>query len=1092
MKQELQNQRTEQIMSMNNENLSPNKAIREEQIRLRLQKDIDLREEEIISFRCQIDQLESKLAKKENRVTAMDREMRETRDKSRELEDFLDELRNEILAKDQKIISLEETARELQSFINETRSSVARDSSSDCLDISFSTSNNAGNVSDGGENLAKHVIEVQLKEKETENQQLQDLLLTSSEEKKRLRTALKSRDETIESMQKSVANMQIEIKEQMTAVSSQLKTAQEARNEFQELLESEKQKFEELRLQEDESRIQIVNSLRLEIEQKTNELQEINLDMSQLRKTHEKEVQKLNKNKKSLIEKMTKSKDASFIKMESDFLMKLKKAEDERHEVVKRLEELVSVHEKDMQSLEKFSDNIQESNSNLTSTLAERNQTIDEITLEKVNLLKKLSSAQDKIQVTQKEMEIKTADTNVEISNLKKTQDEEVGKILSQKFVIENKLLEKTRELDHLAKQSAQEQNDLKEQIRTCEVKITELQDEKEKLQHNVDSLQKKIDEKCSQHELVMEKLCEEVSKTSSTAKENQELKMKMQQREISTADDLKILQKELDDKIEILSALTEQKEDAEKLLEEVRIEMKSANEEISKKADENSQLKLQIFEMKKSSEESLENISRLQAEVQNEKQQCLQSLEKMEHDSSSYTDEIEALKNKMQQQKITMTDESKKELHTINETQKMVLLQKKEMETLLDQLKIELDMVKTKFEKQVHENSRLKQDIGDQELQIENIELQKSLLFEEKESVVRLKAIAENNLQTLKESLITKAAEVERLKAEISDKSLKISSVEKCNENLRVELKDFNERINSERNQVKLLEQKVQENEDLVNVLHMTVDELKDTNTKFELGLKVIENENENLLTSLNEKYSKALNDLSATKFLVSELQSKEKVLKEAVQKNAKIKVEFEVLQTQHEIIQERSRGLELIISSTKEENLLLKAEIESNSKKIHDLGNDNNQKSLDSTEKLREQQEKIQQLTVKIEDANAKFETENNTAQLTINSQNKEMQEMRDSVFEKESTILEMVSQIDELKTVYREQLNGLEKKLEASSSNDSARVQELLKKLEAQKDIEKKLQALEEAHTKEQIFNNKMQEENQVNEFNFLKEH
>jgi hypothetical protein len=75
-------------------------------------------------------------------------------------------------------------------------------------------------------------------------------------------------------------------------------------------------------------------------------------------------------------------------------------------------------------------------------------------------------------------------------------------------------------------------------------------------------------------------------------------------------------------------------------------------------------------------------------------------------------------------------------------------------------------------------------------------------------------------------------------------------------------------------------------------------------------------------------------------------------------------------------------------------------------------------------------------------------------------------------------------MVSQIDELKSVYSKQVNALEKKLEENSSNGGSKVEELMKKLEAQKEgLKKKVLQLVEAHAKEQIFNNKLNDENQV---------
>ena len=122
-----------------------------------------------------------------------------------------------------------------------------------------------------GENLAKSVIDIQLKEKEIENLNLKDQLATLSDEKANLEWDLIAQSETITALKKEIARLNEQNDEnrklkkgilqstkkveamrkdyelKITTISDDLKAARDAREEFQQMLEAERASFENLR-----------------------------------------------------------------------------------------------------------------------------------------------------------------------------------------------------------------------------------------------------------------------------------------------------------------------------------------------------------------------------------------------------------------------------------------------------------------------------------------------------------------------------------------------------------------------------------------------------------------------------------------------------------------------------------------------------------------------------------------------------------------------------------------------------------------------------------------------------------------------------
>lgn len=418
MKQELNKLKSDSVRVKDNENLSPNRAVREEQVRFKMQKEIEIREETIVDLRCQIDVLSAQTRKCENRMTAMEHEMKKMRDDYSEVSVTVDGLKSDIEHKEQIILTLEETNNELRMFINETRSTVNKDESSECLDFSFSTSmQTAGNSSDGGENLAKYVIDVQLKEKEMENEQLKVSMLVMTGEKQDLEVILREKANTIVSLEsdlkrtlfdnsklslemdtlrsridevskenetlksglqqskEAVEEMKRHVHQQMEALGNQLKSAQEARNQFQEILETEKANFINLR-QSNESEIA---SLRVGIFEKSTLLEQKCIEIESMHINHKSEVDEIQIQTANAIEKVALSKDAMLTMMDNSLRALLKDSEKNRISVEESLVSKNQILSKQVEDLVKMEGELKVSNDERKSCAAKHEIQIKEM-----------------------------------------------------------------------------------------------------------------------------------------------------------------------------------------------------------------------------------------------------------------------------------------------------------------------------------------------------------------------------------------------------------------------------------------------------------------------------------------------------------------------------------------------------------------------------------------------------------------------------------------------------------------------------------------------------------------------------------------
>lgn len=195
--------RNEMFSENNQENATPNVQQREEQLRARLEKKIKSQDETIQDLRTEIAELKECKEKFVKKATMIDKERRELLIKLSEFDYSFNELQMELGARDEKIQTLEKSNNELLQLLNDARSRDP-DSSSDCLEFTSSSHHNSS-----GENLGC-VIDLVLKDKESENSQLKDLLASVNTTKEDL-------EDTVTSLKNTISSLRHDVQEQEEA-----------------------------------------------------------------------------------------------------------------------------------------------------------------------------------------------------------------------------------------------------------------------------------------------------------------------------------------------------------------------------------------------------------------------------------------------------------------------------------------------------------------------------------------------------------------------------------------------------------------------------------------------------------------------------------------------------------------------------------------------------------------------------------------------------------------------------------------------------------------------------------------------------------
>lgn len=806
LKQELHRLRCEQMMDKDNENLSPNKIIRDEQVRVKMQKEIDSREEIIVNLRCDIEVLSSKNEKISNRMSTMEGNMKEMRAKLGDLDALIEEQKENLEEKVLKIRTLEETNTELILFINESRRAGMKDSSSDSLDCSISSHNR---TTESGENLAKYVIEVQLKEKEMENEQLQEKLSAISVEKHDLEVVITAHGETVLSLKKQLnektsanedltANIsslnsrlesltkeneklesavqksaeQVElmektVKQNMADLNTELKAAQSARNEFQKMLEDEKINFSNLRNdyeKEIASNKHQLDSLQVANGEQSALIEAKIAEIASLRDAHSAAIEDILEKEAKDIEAMVNAKDANLSKIEaarSSLKLKLKKSELTR----KALEE--NFHSK-TQQLDQKVEQLEAVIASQASEVESLETLVKEIESEKLKLCETIS-----------------------------TKDEE----------LRNRTLEQKQQQNEMQQQIILLQNESEVTNRKILEALSEVQAKEEAIERSKVAILQVESEKKAQDEAMAQ-----------VKKEKSELQEKHQQQSLD-------LKKASDKSNELEATLAENQQSALTEMKELQKQLQQLNEEILEKNSvigEKCQLILTMqMETKQSSEAfrkmnetSLEHIVETDARLQKfevantemlKERDALQCDLLQREQELSASKEQEARLNEANMKFQLRVEELTKQVAETSANKEIALKQTEEVQSKFDQLLVNHEQNKLLLTSNQDETCKLRQDIEAVNASLKDIKETKETLENQLIECTKLQEHSAAEANQLKE-------DVKKLTIILSDtttqKTLLETSVESCKKNLealKLEL-ESSQKVNQEKVRIKFV----------------------------------------------------------------------------------------------------------------------------------------------------------------------------------------------------------------------------------------------------------------------------------------------
>ncbi|XP_011178996.2 rootletin isoform X2 [Zeugodacus cucurbitae] len=171
------------ILTQNTTECSSPKNKDGEQLKRRLCREVAQKETEISKLNEVLGNLREEKNLVQEKLHFAEKQIVVCMDRITELDFKVDELTAELEQKDLAIQCLSENKHELEQFINETRS-TGNNSRPDYLDASFSPITDGSSSSP--ENLARSVVDVQLREKEHENTELRDELYALKNNNKRL------------------------------------------------------------------------------------------------------------------------------------------------------------------------------------------------------------------------------------------------------------------------------------------------------------------------------------------------------------------------------------------------------------------------------------------------------------------------------------------------------------------------------------------------------------------------------------------------------------------------------------------------------------------------------------------------------------------------------------------------------------------------------------------------------------------------------------------------------------------------------------------------------------------------------------------
>lgn len=145
-----------------------------------LKKDNALLEDKVANLLIELNHVATDKSKMMTKLKAMGKELRSYKDRTSELAQLVEEFSVDNAVKDKKINELIDTNMELESFINENRSLLNKNIES----MNTSTASSSSNISTTSmrsANLGSCVIDIQLKEKELENEELKEKIHSMNE-----------------------------------------------------------------------------------------------------------------------------------------------------------------------------------------------------------------------------------------------------------------------------------------------------------------------------------------------------------------------------------------------------------------------------------------------------------------------------------------------------------------------------------------------------------------------------------------------------------------------------------------------------------------------------------------------------------------------------------------------------------------------------------------------------------------------------------------------------------------------------------------------------------------------------------------------
>lgn len=198
LSREVQLLRNHQAAENNTENVDPN-IHRVEHIKAKMEKEIRTRDDTICDLKIEISDLSQCKQSLLEKINMIEKERKELLSKLCDFDESMNALQSQITLKDEKILYLEQSNEELVQILSEYRQKSVKDISSDCLEFSCSTYFTGMNSS-GGENLGS-IIDLQLKDKESEVTILKEQLESAKSEKEDLHQIIQELKSQIASLQ---------------------------------------------------------------------------------------------------------------------------------------------------------------------------------------------------------------------------------------------------------------------------------------------------------------------------------------------------------------------------------------------------------------------------------------------------------------------------------------------------------------------------------------------------------------------------------------------------------------------------------------------------------------------------------------------------------------------------------------------------------------------------------------------------------------------------------------------------------------------------------------------------------------------------